>query len=212
MRRPEHHSAALAARFVFAAIFLVASRPGGAEDVGRKLENVERAIGETQARQSELAREAKALAREVGELRQKLVAAARATQQYEAKLADLEARLGALTAEEAEARANLGRMRGQLAATLAALERVALYPPEAMIALASNAGDVVRGALLLRTVVPRLEERAATLRAALNEYTELRANITHQRGKIQTASLSLESRRAHVATLLGERARLQRRT
>ncbi len=186
--------------------------PAGAEDMGRKLEEVERAIDKGRARETKLAREARALAKEVRELRRKLIEAARTTQSREVNVSALEARLRALTALEVRRRQDLVRRRTQLADTLGALERLALNPPEALFAHAGSATDKVRGALLLRAIVPELEDRAAVLRAQLAELAAIHTDISRRREEVKYGRRALVKQRRRVARLLKRKAGLQRRT
>ena len=213
---PPRSRAALLALSLATALLAIAAppraEPAADADAGNRLQDVERRIEQDRARDIELERKGKALAREVDALRAELVASAAAMQSHEAKLSRLERKLRKLRNREAAKRAALDRRRGELRRTLAALQRLATYPPEAMIARPGNAGDAVKSALLLRTVVPHIESRAMKLSGELAELIVLRAEISQQRRRVQRAGAALERERIHMAGLAGRKARLRLQT
>jgi murein hydrolase activator len=201
---------------------LVAAGPAGAGEAvdkgsgpasaNRKLEDVERAIQQDKARALELQRKSAAIASELDSLRQQMIAAARATQEEEQQLSALESRLEELRRAEEEKGRELQARRAQLAETLAALERLALYPPEAMAALPESPVDTVRSALLLRAVVPEVEARAERLRGDLAALDSLRSRIAEQHETIAAAKEKLDADHARLVALLERKAVLYRET
>ncbi|HLB79672.1 MAG TPA: hypothetical protein VJJ77_04145, partial [Dongiaceae bacterium] len=103
------------------------------EDDGARLREVERGLVEGEDRARELHAAAAALAAEVRALQGELVAAAKAAQDQEERLTALESALAELEAGAAGARAELAQRQAQMAATLAALQRLSLQPPQALM-------------------------------------------------------------------------------
>lgn len=187
--------------------------PASAQAPSKKqLEDVEREARESKAREAELANKAAALAKELATLRDQMVKSARAVQDREGQLMRLETELKGLSAKEAERNEALLKRRAQLAETLAALERLALRPPEALIAYPGNADDTIRSALLLRRYVPLFEARAAALRKDLAEIAALRDDIGKRRAVIGHDAADLEKERARLAALFARKESLQRET
>ena len=187
--------------------------PAAAEAPSKKqLEEIEREVREGREREAALASKAAALAKEVEALRQQMVKSARTVQDRETKLTKIESELKALNDREAERNEALARDRAQLAATLAALERMAIRPPEAMIAYPGNADDTIRSALLLRRYLPLFEQRATALRKDLAEIAVLREQIAARRADVERDSASLDRERAQLAALFGQKEALQRAT
>jgi len=204
--------AALAAGLALA-LAVSALAPASAEAPSKKqLEDIERETRESKAREAELAGKAAALAKELATLRDQMVKSARAVQDRESQLTRLETELKGLAAKEAEHNDALMKGRAQLAETLAALERLALRPPEALIAYPGNADDTIRSALLLRRYVPLFEARAAALRKDLTEIAALRDDIAKRRAGIERDTASLEQERTRLAALFGQKESLQRAT
>ena len=166
------------------------------------LEAVERALEEDRGAAESLGREAEKLKLEIRALRADSIAAARQAQEHEARLSDIETRLGELEREEAVKLADLQERRMQLTGTLAALQRIALMPADALIVAPGSMVQTVRSAMLLRVAIPAIESRAAVLRRELDELAKLRRRIAVQRGEEATTSEALEAEREHIAALI----------
>jgi len=166
------------------------------------LEAVERALEEDRGAAESLGREAEKLKLEIQALRADSIAAARQAQEHEARLSDIETRLGELEREEAVKLADLQERRMQLTGTLAALQRIALMPADALIVAPGSMVQTVRSAMLLRVAIPAIESRAAVLRRELDELAKLRRRIAVQRGEEATTSEALEAEREHIAALI----------
>jgi septal ring factor EnvC (AmiA/AmiB activator) len=180
--------------------------------VGQKLKTVEHALEADKAHKAELDQRSAQIASERDALRQELIAGARATQDEEQQITDVENTLATLDAQERDETVALDQRRGQLGVTLAALERLALYPPEALAALPESPVDTVRSAILLRTAIPEVEARADRLRDDLNSMQELRLEIYQQRRSLTDAKTKLEADHRRLASLLEQKDRLFRAT
>lgn len=205
--RPDGRGVAL----VLAALIAFAS-PAQASEAETKLKNVERALEADRERQAVLAREAEALSKEVETLRAEMIEAAKAAQDREETVSALEAKLQALDAEEAVKAEALEAKRGLLAHLLGALTRLALHPPEALIALPAPPADTVRSAILLRAALPPIEAAAAALRAELSETRALHADIARRRDELSGAIAALEAERDRLNGLVKRKTELRQQT
>ena len=205
--RPDGRGAAL----VLAALIAFAS-PAPASEAETKLADVERALDADRERQAVLAREAEALSKEVEALRAEMIEAAEAAQDREETVSTLEEKLQALGAEEAVKAEALEAKRGQLAHFLGGLTRLALHPPEALIALPAPPADTVRSAILLRAALPPIEAAAAALRAELSETRELHADIARRRDELSGAIAALEAERDRLNGLVKRKTELRQQT
>lgn len=178
----------------------------------KKLEALEKAIEETKDRGKELSEKAAALAREIEELQKEAVASARTAQDTEEELSALESRLRELKAREKALHGELHAREDQMAVVLTGLQRMALRPPEAMLALPMPTHDVVRSAILLRAVVPTLNDEAGDLRGELHKLAAVRADIAAQKAEIANAAKRLDRQKGDLASLLRRKADLRRST
>jgi septal ring factor EnvC (AmiA/AmiB activator) len=191
----------------------VAAAAAAAEDSpADRLKTIERSIEQTSAREAELARKAERLQADAERLRRRAVEVAARARDREETLTALEERIGALATKETEVLDTLDRRRAQLATLIAALERMALHPPVALIALPSPPVDTVRSALLLRAAVPAVEKQAGSLRLDLETLAELRENMATARRKLADEGQRLNAERASLAGLIKEREGLAGRT
>jgi murein hydrolase activator len=92
------------------------------------------------------------------------------------------------------------------------LQRIALHPPVALIALPASPADTIRSALLLRGTVPEIETRAQVLREDIRALSEIRAAITAARQKIQFEQRDLASERRALAGLTSKKLNLAKTT
>jgi septal ring factor EnvC (AmiA/AmiB activator) len=107
--------------------------PAMAQDTNsQQLEDVERALELDRSRAEALAQEAEALKLEIRMLRNESIAAARQAQSREDHLSEIEVRLATLERQETVTRNQLRGRHQQLTGTLAALQRIALVPPDAL--------------------------------------------------------------------------------
>ena len=181
-------------------------------DAGRRLDDVERALDAGRKQAQDLEIMTAGLESEVRRLQRDRVAAARAIQDSEAEISRLEARLARLARSEAAKSARLAARRGQSVGVLMALQRLALHPPEAMIAQPMSLSQTVRSAILLRAAVPEIERRADRLRADLAGLARARREAGERRLQLASAVAGLAERRAHLNTLLARKTELKRRT
>jgi murein hydrolase activator len=206
-------SAASIAAGLALALAVLTPAPAPAEAPSNKqLDEIEREVREGRAHEAELAGKAAALAKEMAQLRDQMVKSARAVQDREGQLTRLEAELKGLRAKETDRNEALLRGRAQLAGTLAALERLALRPPEALVAYPGNADDTIRSALLLRRYVPLFQQRAVSLRKDLTEIAALRDDIARRRAVVERDTASLEQERGRLSALFAQKEALQRST
>ncbi|MFN4282299.1 MAG: murein hydrolase activator EnvC family protein [Alphaproteobacteria bacterium] len=186
--------------------------PARSDVVGDRLQEIERALAESRKRDASLQEQAGALAEEVAEMRAELIRAARTAQSHEQALAEIAQTLTALNAEEREKSEALVGKREKLGELLAALERLARLPPEAMIALPAAPTDTLRSAILLRNAVPELEKQAEALRGEIRQLADLRQEINARRRAQEAQAKALGEERARLGQLLAKKATLESQT
>src|SRR5258707_5220470 len=131
---------------VLAAAWLALAPAAHGEGAG-DLDKVEKALRNEQLRAARLENKEAALDSEVERLQNDLVSAARRAQDGEDQIAGLESTLTTLVDSAAAKSADLAGRRAQLGRTLAALERLALQPPQALLLSPERPADTVRTAL-----------------------------------------------------------------
>ncbi|MBK4719166.1 peptidoglycan DD-metalloendopeptidase family protein [Azospirillum sp. YIM DDC1] len=182
------------------------------ESPGQTLKRVEQDLQSDKALQRQLDRQSQTLQKELDELRERLVGLADQERAQEDELAHLEESLTALETQERSQADKLEGERQQIAALLAALQRVARIPPEAALARPDGPVDTLRSALLLRDTVPALRARADALAQALTRLAETRETLQAQRSRTYAARLTLIDRQKEIGQLVARREELSRQT
>ncbi|MBK3736935.1 peptidoglycan DD-metalloendopeptidase family protein [Azospirillum brasilense] len=182
------------------------------ESPGQTLKRVEQDLQSDKALQKQLDRQSQTLQKELDELRDRLVGLADQERAQEDELAHLEESLTALETQERNQAEKLEAERQQIAALLAALQRVARIPPEAALARPDGPVDTLRSALLLRDTVPALRARADALAQALTRLAETRETLQAQRTRTYAARLTLIDRQKEIGQLVARREELSRQT
>lgn len=182
------------------------------ESPGQTLKRVEQDLQSDKALQRQLDRQSQTLQKELDELRERLVGLADQERAQEDELAHLEESLTALETQERNQAEKLESERQQIAALLAALQRVARIPPEAALARPDGPVDTLRSALLLRDTVPALRARADALAQALTRLAETRETLQAQRSRTYAARLTLIDRQKEIGQLVARREELSRQT
>ncbi len=178
----------------------------------KRLQEVERELDKGREEARDLNEKANKIEQDLAVLRRDMVAAAAIIQDQERKATGVAKALVDLEAEAEKKKAWLSKSRGQLAGILVALQRVARYPPEALITQPRPPGDTVRSAILLRAAVPQIERRATRLRADLDSLAESRRKIAEKKALYVSATEGLEKERRRLAVLFGQKTALKHRT
>jgi len=214
--RPAGVGIALAAGLALAAAVLAASagRPfaqDGGDDAPvpiDRLEAVERELETGRASRDGLDARAAAVADELDALRAELVDRAARALEAQERVTTIEREIADLARREAESAARLADRRDRLGRLIGGLQRLALVPGEALVARAADPTELLRGGLLLRAAVPRLEAEAASLREALDDLAATRTALTERRAAVIEARARLEARRTELDRLIGRREAL----
>ncbi len=198
LARRHHRLGVLSMAAVLAAIAATPA-PAAGQD---RLEAIEKALEQDRAKAELLQRQAQDLELEIQALRAASIAAARKAQDFETQLSEIETQLAALEEQESSTVADLAARRAQLGGTLAALQRIALQPTEALVVSPSTPVDTVRSAMLLRVAIPAIEQRAATLRRELEDLASLRREIAAQRNQLAVTGQALLDERERLSDLI----------
>lgn len=182
----------------------------GAEDERDRLRDLETEIEADKAKEVELGRAAATLEAEAENLRKRLIAAAEKAQDHEQRLSEIDTTLMALSEEQATLGERLETRERQRVMAVMALQRLALRPPGALVALGAAPTDSVRSALILRAVVPKLRDQALVLDAELQRLAEVGEAVSAARSEQQARVAALAAERADIERMLHDRAERRR--
>ncbi|MBM3565300.1 MAG: hypothetical protein FJX42_04210 [Alphaproteobacteria bacterium] len=208
----------MTARFILMAAVVIVSAAYDAaaadkkDDPRARLKQVEQDIARDRADAESLKKRAAELAAEIEESRAKATAAARKTQDSEREMARLESEIAQAVRAEAGAEKRLTARRAQAAEAVMALQRLALHPPEALLAQPAPPSDTVRSGILLRAAVPAIERRAAEIRADLDAARTAREQASARRAAHALRAQTLLAERRTLEEALVRKASLQKET
>ena len=131
-----------------------------------------------------------------------LIAAAQRVKLAEIEVADVEERLGDLIVRELDVRGRLDGSNAEIANVLAALERITLNPPPALIVDPDDALGSARSAILISAIVPQLRAKADAVTADLKTLTEIKAQALAEEATLKANYAVLEEERLRIATLI----------
>ncbi|WP_421782285.1 murein hydrolase activator EnvC family protein [Kiloniella litopenaei] len=180
-----------------------------AQDASQQLLTIEEKAAQGKQEAKRLSVEAQKLNSEVKNLRQQLIASAKKVQNYESDLTDIEETLISLKEDAEHKKIRLTENREKLGHTLSALQRIALLPPEALVAAPGSPIDTVRSAMLLKVAVPEIETRVEDLRRDLDELAELKSRIEDERASLLASQKYIKQERQELNALINKKQALQ---
>src|SRR5690606_4538071 len=193
---------------VSAAILIAINAAVAAQETPPTLDTIEQSIENERARAEELERQSQALAAELATLRQQQIETAAAMQDHEERLTAFDDSMQALADGIAVIEQRLASGRLQSVATLAALQRIALTPPESAIFSEGDPIDRARAAALLEHIYPRLAAQAARMRADLDDLAAMQASIADQQRAAAETATALAAENETLASLAARKEAL----
>ena len=180
------------------AVALLSATAVCAQDVNKRLQEIERQIQSGQQKSDALNERAKSLSQEITDVTRARVKMADSIRDLEQRMQDLETEIAVLDISEKQKRASLTEGRKTYGQLLTALQRMSRLPPEAVVVYPAEPSDLVRAAIVLRGVVPQIEGRAASLKGELESLADTRAAIAQRRKELTSAGGTLRAERAEL--------------
>ena len=169
------------------------------------LEEIEASLTLSQERIDELKAEIAEMEGDRTRQNAALIAAAQRVSLAEIEVADVEQRLSDLIVSELEVRGRLDGSNAEIANVLAALERISLNPPPALIVDPDDALGSARSAILITAIVPQLRAKADAVTADLKALTDIKLQALAEEATLKANYAVLEEERLRIATLIAAR-------
>ena len=166
------------------------------------LASIEASIGVSRERAEQLKREIADMEGDRTKQNAALIAAAQRVKLAEIEVADVEERLSQLIVSELEVRGRLDGADAEIANVLAALERISLNPPPALIVDPADALGSARSAILIAAIVPQLRAKAEAVTADLKALTDIKAAALAEEATLKANYSVLEEEQLRIATLI----------
>ena len=193
-----------------AALSIVLTAPLAAEDTTPKdpdaarkiLDQKRQQLNDNAAKELTIRSDVAELDAERERLNSRLIETANLIQRGEAKMTAIEGRLSELAEQEKMVRGSLEQRHGQIAALLAALQRIGRNPPPVLVTRREDALKMVRSAMLLSSAFPDLRDQAVNLSAKLGELQRVMASIRTEGAHLRAETDRLNETRTRLASLM----------
>jgi septal ring factor EnvC (AmiA/AmiB activator) len=177
-----------------------------------EFEQVTREITLSRARIATIEAEIAAIAKDEQSLTAALIQAAKTERKLSEDVAAIGERIAALELQRGDLVLSLKERRALLAEVLAALQRMGLNPPPAMLVSPEDALGSVRSAILLGAVVPEMRSEMEILVADLAELERLAASIEAERGRLLATVAEQVAEQQRLSLLSDEKAKVRAQT
>ncbi|GLU28548.1 murein hydrolase activator EnvC [Brucella sp. NBRC 12950] len=138
-----------------------------------------------------------------------LIQSAKTDKKLQQDIADSADKLVSLREQEDGIRNSLRARRSVLAEVLAALQRMGLNPPPAILVRPDDALASVRSAVLLGAVVPEMREQVEELTGDLKDMQRVVASIAQEQDKLKETRTAQAEEQKRQSLLLEEKKKLQ---
>ncbi|MCF8496526.1 MAG: peptidoglycan DD-metalloendopeptidase family protein, partial [Alphaproteobacteria bacterium] len=170
-----------------------------------RLEDLKTSLAQEQEKQAALSKNADSLKNELEKTRRTMTALAADVQKNEKSLQALENKIADLSARKAEIDKRMEKDRAATGRLILALTRMKRQPPEAMIARPDKAVQTARSALIMKGIIAAIDSKTASLRADLDQLSELVENLEREKHEALKQSESLIARQEEMDALLKKR-------
>jgi septal ring factor EnvC (AmiA/AmiB activator) len=189
------------------------SIPFGAWAEPRKaLKDLEQSIDIAKTKSQALAKKAKENSTDLWELKQQSISIVAKARNHTFTLIKLEEQLAELDQRCRIKKQSLSQQKKHLVSLVTALQRIALTPPIALIALPAKPLDTIRSALLIRGTVPEIKSREKILREDIKALSNIQEAIKAAQQEIQTKQIDLDRERRSLAKLMTRKLKLIKKT
>lgn len=179
---------------------------------GDKLKKIEAEINNRQKTAAELEAEARAAADSLSGLRQKLIEATAALQAKLAEQQGLEDQLQSIGEDIESRKKSLAETRARLKILISAVLELARRPPEVLFLQSGLSTDFVHRSLVLRNLVPEIEEDVRRIGSDIISLQEAEAKLERQKKMVVAARTNLEKQQSSLDELIRSRQGMLKRT
>lgn len=187
------------------------SMPSRAE-TAQDYKAVARSLEAQKKQQAELERKAAEIEGQISGNKDKLVDVGRSIQFNEKNLREIEEKIAGLKKRKEDISETLQTDRLEIARLLAALRKISLVPPDAIVALPASPLETAQSAMLMQKSVPVLYRHAASLRARMTELERVTVDLEEKKKNALAASRALEKDQREISELIIKRERLYAQT
>ncbi len=175
------------------------------EEMRKRLAEEKRKLEEIEKEKRGVKNEVAALDKERSRLNKLLINYAKRIQNSETTLSKLETRMKNLQNRESELRNSMNQRSKAISEMLGLLQRMGRNPPPIMATHRDDALKMVRSAMLMSNVLPKLKTQADSLRSEIDNLVELKASIAQQSERLRIQNAEMEQDHLRIKELLNEK-------
>ncbi len=177
-----------------------------------ELEKVLKQRGISEKKAQELAAEVEAIRKDRASITAALIQSAKTEKKLAADIFQLQEDLSALETQQNGITTKLWERRDVLAEVLAALQRMGLNPPPALLVTPEDALGSVRSSILLSAVVPHMRAETEILIADIQELSKITTSIKVEREKLDATRIVQGEEQARLTLLVEQKRMLEDQT
>jgi len=181
----------------------------GQELAASALADIEQNITLSQQQMQEIAQEIDLLKKDEKSLSEALVSSVAKTRQLDNRLRERGQRLASLLAQKSATQKLLSSRRGEVASTLAILERMGLQLPPAILAHPDDVMRSLRSSSLLKSVMVTVQTRMHNVRTDLEKIEQIESLIATEKAQIETDLQLAQIEKQRLQGLLDEKKTAQ---
>lgn len=201
-----------AAIFFVVAAFSFASPPLSHAKSVDELKEIENELDAKQEKDEELEKKEQEASQDLEKFQQQLVNATKALQEKQGAAEELSDKLQALADESKYKSAKLDSSRDNLSTLLSALIQLSRDPPEAMLLQEDMSSDQIRRGILLRSMLPKVQDATTSIAQDLSELEKLHEAVATQQKLVSTAEKNLLQQKNNLDKLVKIRQGLLQKT
>ncbi len=173
---------------------------------------IEKQLAEQKEVAAKLEKKEQATEDEIESLREKLITATSSLQDKQNEQEELETRLSDLEKEVTLREAVLKQARERLATLAGAFLQLNREPPALFLMREKSTSDHIHRTVLLRSLLPRLEEETAKLAGEIENYETLRRQTESQKRLVSAAQQNLQWQKHNLDQMVRSRQGLLKKT
>ena len=174
----------------------------GLKSARERLDELRKVFDETKQKEKGISSGITSLNKERKELNYLLLQTASRVKKSEAALTKIERKLGQLSVKEKSIRTEISKRHGTIAKMLAVMQRMGRQPPPIMATHRDDALKMVRSAMLLASVFPKLKSEADKMAGDLTNLVRIVTWTKTKAKELRVETQNLESQRKRLKNLI----------
>ncbi len=194
--------------FIIATIIVAFACFPAHADKSAEIKALQQKLNQAKVNKDKIARNLKTIEKDLSGTKNALVKTAESIQKNEKELQTLDKKIIELQTQQTTLKAKLDKDRGSIASLILALERINRMPPEALIMRPETPFKTAQSAMLLKQIIPSLNQQAADLKITLAQLQDIDKDLTEKRASAAKKTKTLTAKQKELNELVDKRKTL----